>query len=82
MAVTSSPPSTKFDARKENNEEIKRGGKRAGAGRPPLSERPLIATTIKIRIDQKEALKGRGDMGAQIREAIDLYLQHLSPDAT
>ena len=58
-----------MDDKKQN-----RGGKRDGSGRPTLSGARMVTTSITIRADQKEALKMRGDVSGQIREAIDLYL--------
>lgn len=56
-----------------------RGGTRAGAGRPRLTSAPLERISIMITASQRAALKERGDMGAQIRAAIDLYLHQYPP---
>ena len=63
-----------------NNGGGKRGGKRSGAGRPRLAG-DFEAICVLIRSDKKKAMKQRGNVGEQVRAAIDLYLDHISdPD--
>ena len=57
-------------------EGVNNGGGKRGVGRPRLAG-DFEAICVLIRSDKKKAMKQRGNVGEQVRAAIDLYLDHI-----